>query len=157
VSSISLVSAIVFACMVTHSEGDETDTSYVKLLPSSGNQISNASSSSAPAYLRSPAPELGGLKLRKYEISRDFRRFMHRFFMFAFKDEQFTKCGPRVHLQKALLMDFIARNTAIRVPRVLNAFSIRGTVHIIQEHIDGPILEDVWHRLSPEERHSSIL
>jgi hypothetical protein len=110
-----------------------------------------------PAYLQSPARELGGLKLRKSEIGRDFRRFMRQFSIFAFRHEQFTKCGPRVRLQEALSMDFIARNTTTRVPRVLNVFSIRGTVHIIQEHFDGPILEDVWHRLSPEERRSSIL
>jgi thiamine kinase-like enzyme len=54
-------------------------------------------------------------------------------------------------------MDFIARNTTIRVPRVLDVFSNRGTVHIIQERIDGHILEDVWPHLSPEEQRSSIL
>lgn len=53
-------------------------------------------------------------------------------------------------------MDFIARSTTIRVPRVLDVFSIRGTVHIIQERIDGPVLEDVWDRLSTEEQRSSM-
>jgi hypothetical protein len=110
-----------------------------------------------PAYLRFPAHELGGLKLHKYEISRDFRRFMRQFSIFAFRHEQFTKCGPRVCFREALSMDFVARNTTIRVPRVLNVFSIHGTVHIIQEPIDGPILEDVWHPLSPDEQCSSIL
>ena len=75
----------------------------------------------------------------------------------TFNDGKFTKCGPRVRLQEALSMDFIARNTTIRVPRVLGVFSVRGTVHIIQERIDGPVLEDVWHRLSRAEQHSSIL
>ncbi|KAG2015186.1 protein kinase subdomain-containing protein PKL/CAK/CAK-fungal1, variant 2 [Coprinopsis cinerea AmutBmut pab1-1] len=54
-------------------------------------------------------------------------------------------------------MEFIAQNTTIRVPRVLDVFSIRGTVHIVQERIHGPVLEDVWHRLSAEEQRSAML
>jgi len=53
-------------------------------------------------------------------------------------------------------MDFIARSTTIPVPHVLDVFSIRGTVHIIQEHINGPVLEDVWDRLSTKEQRSSM-
>jgi len=53
-------------------------------------------------------------------------------------------------------MDYIARNTTIRVPRVLDIFTIHGVVHIVQESIDGPVLEDVWSRLSPEEQRGSM-
>ena len=148
--------------MPTISEGDERGTSYVRPLlctireTLTESQISDASPSSTPAHLRSPVSELKGLKLLRYELNRHFKRFMRRM-CFSALNRQFTKCGPRVRLQEALSMDFIARNTTIRVPRLLDVFSIRGTVHIIQERIDGPVLEDVWHHLSTEEQHSSMM
>ena len=53
-------------------------------------------------------------------------------------------------------MDFIARNTTVPVPRVLDVFIMHGAVHIAQEFIDGRILEDVWHTdLSPAKQRSS--
>ncbi|KAF8884274.1 protein kinase subdomain-containing protein PKL/CAK/CAK-fungal1 [Gymnopilus junonius] len=116
-----------------------------------------ASPSSTPAHLRSPVPELRGLKLFRYELNRRFDGFIRRLCFFAFNGGKFTKFGPRVRLEEALSMDFIARNTTIRVPRVLDVFSIRRTMYIVQERINGPILEDVWHRLSIEEQHSSVL
>lgn len=51
----------------------------------------------------------------------------------------------------------MAQNTTIRIPRVLDVFAIEGTVYIIQERIKWPILEDVWHSLSPEEHHISMV
>ncbi|KAF9486201.1 kinase-like protein [Pholiota conissans] len=54
-------------------------------------------------------------------------------------------------------MVYIRQNTTIHVPRVLNVFAIRGVVHIIQEFIDGPILEDVWYSMSPEDQRSSMM
>ena len=54
-------------------------------------------------------------------------------------------------------MDYIAQNTTIRVPRVLDVFAIHGVVHLVQEFIDGPVLEDVWYHLSSEEQRSSMV
>jgi thiamine kinase-like enzyme len=54
-------------------------------------------------------------------------------------------------------MDFIARNTTIPVPRVLEVFVIRGSTHIVQEYIDAPVLEDVWTRMSLEEKESCMI
>jgi len=54
-------------------------------------------------------------------------------------------------------MDYIAQNTTIRVPRVLDVFGIHGVVHLVQEFIDGPVLEDVWSHLSSEEQRSSMV
>lgn len=54
-------------------------------------------------------------------------------------------------------MEYIARNTTIPIPRLLDVFTVNGKLHIVQERIRGPILEDVWHRLSPEEQQSCIM
>jgi len=53
-------------------------------------------------------------------------------------------------------MDFIARNTTIPIPRVLDVLSNRGSIHIVQEYIDGPDLADVWVGMSSDERESCM-
>ncbi|KAF8155481.1 protein kinase subdomain-containing protein PKL/CAK/CAK-fungal1 [Crassisporium funariophilum] len=125
----------------------------------------DASMSSTPGYLRSPIRELKGLKLftfklkrrLRYELNYHITYVMRRPRYAVFRSGNFTKRGPRVRLQEALTMDFVARNTTIRVPHVLDVFSICGSVHIMQERINGPVLEDVWYSLSTEQKHSSML
>jgi hypothetical protein len=53
-------------------------------------------------------------------------------------------------------MDFIARNTTIPVPRVLDILGIRGSIHIVQEYIDAPVLADVWTQMGLDERKSCM-
>ena len=48
--------------------------------------------------------------------------------LFTFKNNQFIELGPGVRLQEALTTDFIARNTTIRIPLVLDVFTIRGKI-----------------------------
>ena len=40
-------------------------------------------------------------------------------------------------------MDFAPRNTTIPVAKVLDVFFIKGVVYILEELVDGPVLEDV--------------
>jgi serine/threonine protein kinase len=53
-------------------------------------------------------------------------------------------------------MDFIARNTTIPVPRVLDLLVIDGSMHIVQEYIDASVLADVWPRMDSGERDSCM-
>ena len=141
------------------------NTSYVKLFLCNINetlingQISDASQSSMPAlaYLLSPVRELSAFESLIFKIKYRFNRLMRRFRLFSCIDKRFVKWGPRVRLQEALSMNFVTQNTTIRIPRVLDVFTIEGAVYIIQERIKGPVLEDIWHKLSPKEQHSSML
>ncbi|KAJ3509043.1 hypothetical protein NLJ89_g5428 [Agrocybe chaxingu] len=54
-------------------------------------------------------------------------------------------------------MEFIARNTTIPVPRVLDFFEVNGQPHLVQEYIEGRILEDVWPKLTVEQRTDAVL
>ncbi|KAF8155483.1 protein kinase subdomain-containing protein PKL/CAK/CAK-fungal1 [Crassisporium funariophilum] len=125
----------------------------------------DVSVSSTPAYLQSPLRELTGMKLFIFQHKRRLRselnyrilNVMRKSRYAVFRSRNYIKSGSRVRIQEALSMDFVARNTTIRVPRVLDVFSIRGRVHIIQERFRGRILEDVWYSLSAEEKHSSML
>ncbi|KAJ3517901.1 hypothetical protein NLJ89_g198 [Agrocybe chaxingu] len=54
-------------------------------------------------------------------------------------------------------MEFVARNTTIPVPRVLDFFEIKGFQHLVQEYIEGDILEDVWPKMTDEQRHDAVL
>jgi hypothetical protein len=103
-----------------------------------------------------PVRELRYLELSKYKIKTYISKEMRHHHLFRFKSSKFIKWGLRVRLQEALTMDYIVQNTTIPVPRVLDVFTIRGVVHIVQESIDGPTPEDVWSRLSPEEQRSSM-
>lgn len=73
---------------------------------------------------------------------------------------RFIKCGPGscVRFTEALTMHYVASNTTIPVPRLLDVFKFKRNnfIYIIQEFIDCPVLEDVWHRLSEEDQLSSM-
>jgi hypothetical protein len=69
----------------------------------------------------------------------------------------FIKYGHSVRLTEAVTSEFIAKNTTIPVPRVLDVFKYNGTVHIVQEFIDAPLLYIVWRRLGPEDRKRCML
>jgi len=47
---------------------------------------------------------------------------------------------------------YIARSTSISVPHFPDVFSVDGIVHVVQEFIDAPVLEDTWHNLSPDQK-----
>jgi fructosamine-3-kinase len=60
---------------------------------------------------------------------------------FSFQENKFMKPSKRVCLAEAATLDFIARNTTITVPRVLDVVSVDGIVQIVQEFSDAPVLE----------------
>jgi len=64
-------------------------------------------------------------------------------FEFSFQDNKFIKPGKQVRLAEVATLDFIARNTTITIPRVVDVVSIDGIVQIVQEFIDAPVLEVV--------------
>jgi tRNA A-37 threonylcarbamoyl transferase component Bud32 len=134
-------------------EENKRDTSYVKLLLF---RVLTEVCASLPAYLMPPVRELQGLELLKYKTKARISEDMRHCGLFIFKRKRFVKRGSRVRLQEGLTMHYIAQNTTIRVPRVLDVFTINGVLHIAQEFIDGPVLEDVWSRLSPEDQHRSM-
>lgn len=109
-----------------------------------------------PAHIIFPIRELRGSELSAYKREARIRRAMNRLHIRMFKSSRFIKKGPRVRLQEALTMHYIAQNTTIRVPRLLDAYTVNGVFHIVQERIDGPVLEDVWRRLSAEEQRRSM-
>lgn len=53
-------------------------------------------------------------------------------------------------------MEFIAKNTTIPVPKVLDTFIYKGTTYIVQEYLEASVLEDVWWKLSDEEKASCM-
>lgn len=73
-----------------------------------------------------------------------------------FGSRTLIKRGDRVRLTEALTMDFIARNTAIPVPRPLDIFTFRGVTYILMEFIKGRLLADVWHALSSDQKHDAM-
>jgi hypothetical protein len=59
---------------------------------------------------------------------------------FFFEDNKFIKPRQRVRLVEVMILDFIARNTTIPIPFVLDIFSVDGVVHMVQEFINVPVL-----------------
>jgi hypothetical protein len=55
-------------------------------------------------------------------------------------------------LTEVVTNEFIATHTTIPVPRILDVFQYNGTVHIVQEFIDAPLLWQVWPKLKPNDR-----
>jgi len=60
---------------------------------------------------------------------------------FLSKENKFIKPDKRVPLAVATTPDFIAWNTTIAIPCVLDIVSVDGIVQIVQEFIDAPVLE----------------
>ncbi|KAF8554438.1 hypothetical protein OG21DRAFT_1484641 [Imleria badia] len=69
----------------------------------------------------------------------------------------FIKYGPRVRLTEAATNEFIAKHTSIPVPRILDVFKYDGTVHIVQEFIDAPLLLKVWRKLELDDRKRCMI
>ena len=69
----------------------------------------------------------------------------------------FFKLGPRVRLTEAVASEFVAKNTTIPVPRVVDVFKYDGSVYIIQEFIDAPMLLTVWRKLGPDDRKKCMV
>ena len=46
-----------------------------------------------------------------------------------------------MRLAKDVTLDFIARNTTITIPRVLDVVSVDGILQLVQEFSDVPVLE----------------
>ncbi|CAA7268379.1 unnamed protein product [Cyclocybe aegerita] len=54
-------------------------------------------------------------------------------------------------------MEFVTRNTTIPDRRVLDMFrAIDGRLQLVQEFIDGDVLEDVWHLLAEDQRKDAM-
>ncbi|KIM42611.1 hypothetical protein M413DRAFT_444312 [Hebeloma cylindrosporum] len=113
--------------------------------------------STSQSFLKPPIRELHGLELWVYEIYWNTRRVTRLKRFLSYKDDKFIKRGPGVRLAEAVALDFNARNTTIPVPRVFDVFTVKGVVHIVQEFIDGRMLEDIWHKLSVDQQHSSMM
>ena len=102
---------------------------------------------------------LHGVALARYKLLLKLRSPRLKNFgpsAFQLNRKQMVKRGSRVRLTEAITMDFIARNTAIPVPRVINVFGIRGSIHIVQEYIDAPVLADVWSQMCSDEQKSCL-
>jgi serine/threonine protein kinase len=69
----------------------------------------------------------------------------------------FIKYGYRARLTEAATNEFIAKYTTIPVPRILDVFKRDGTVHIVQEFIDAPLLMKVWHKLGLDDRKRCMI
>jgi serine/threonine protein kinase len=91
---------------------------------------------------------------------RGFRRFpkMKVFAWGALQLDRrrFIKRGTRVRITEAKTMEFIAANTTIPVPRVLDTFTYNGTPYIIMEYVEAFVLEDVWPKMTTEEKLSCM-
>jgi len=66
------------------------------------------------------------------------------------------KTSPYLRLAEAQTLDFVARNTSIPVPRVLDVFTDNNQLHIVMEYIDAPALDALWPRMSNEGRQLSL-
>lgn len=64
----------------------------------------------------------------------------------------FIKYGSRARLTEAVTNEFIAKHTTIPVPRIVDVFKYNGTVHMVQEFIDAPLLWQVWPKLGLNDR-----
>ena len=71
--------------------------------------------------------------------------------------QHFHKFGSRVRLTEAISSEFVAKHTTIPVPRVLDVFNYDGSVYIIQEFINAPMLLTVWRSLGPDDRKKCMI
>ena len=69
----------------------------------------------------------------------------------------FLKFGPRVRLTEAVASEFIAIHTSIPVPGVIDVFKYDGSVSIIQELIDAPMLLTLWRMLGLDDRKRCMI
>ena len=77
---------------------------------------------------------------------------IYGFHAYRLDSARFVKFGASVRPTEAQAMDYVAKHTKIPVPRLLDVFKLNGTVNIVQEFIDCPVLQDVWPQLCDEDR-----
>ena len=65
-----------------------------------------------------------------------------------------VKTGHRVHLTEGATMEYLARNTAIPVPKVHCSFLHKNRAYIVMERIHGDELAKAWKSLSEESLES---
>ena len=111
--------------------------------------------------LTPPVRELQGDEKRKFE-RRSCSRIINAVFpllkVFSLPAQRcFIKYGPRVRLPEAATNEFIAKHTSIPVPHILDGFKYDGTVHIVQEFIDAPLLLNVWRGLDLDDRKRCMI
>uniref|UniRef100_A0A8H7XQ23 Aminoglycoside phosphotransferase domain-containing protein n=1 Tax=Psilocybe cubensis TaxID=181762 RepID=A0A8H7XQ23_PSICU len=128
--------------METKSEGKEEDT------------FASSITFQVPWF---PVRELSGFELFKYKLRRRLRNYTPDWKFLSFRSRTFVKAHRGVRYQEALSMEFIAQNTTIPVPRVLDVYTVNGIVHIVQERIPGRVLQIDWDHLSTEEKQSCML
>ncbi|KAM3426680.1 hypothetical protein MY4824_009863 [Beauveria thailandica] len=84
---------------------------------------------------------------------RCFRRLFPRAGPVRFLSRRLCiKTGPFTSLAEASAMRFVAKHTAIPVPKVYSAFEHKGKVYIVMERIDGVDLAYGWYQRTPESR-----
>ena len=68
----------------------------------------------------------GCIRCKEYHYC--FMSVQQLMLIFLSKDNKFIKSGKQVRLAEAMTLDFIARNTTITIPRVLDLVSVDGIV-----------------------------
>lgn len=107
--------------------------------------------------------ELKGIERLRFAIdlrTSDYRRFpkmkVVAWNAFQLDNRRFVKRGPYVRVTEAKTMEFIANNTTIPIPKLLDTFTYNGDTHIITTYVNASVLEDVWESLSGEEQASCM-
>ena len=68
------------------------------------------------------------------------------------------KFGRTITLAEANAMKFVADNTSLPVPRLIDTFmSKNGVRFIVMQHVRGKPLSQVWHKLSPQDKTAILL
>jgi serine/threonine protein kinase len=105
---------------------------------------------------------LQGLEKLMFSLQLQFRRYRRFPKMKAWwgalqlDPERVIKWGSRLRVTEAKTAEFIAQNTTIPVPKVLDVFTFKGTPYLVSEYVEGSILDDVWGKLSSEEKTSCM-
>ena len=111
-------------------------------------------------WCREPVRSLKGLEVAIFNVQRYFPLFKRKFFgygAYTLTPRKLVKrSNENVRLTEALTMGFIAKNTSIPVPRVIDVFEFKGETYLVQEFIDGHVLEDVWLKLTPDQQTSAV-
>jgi hypothetical protein len=69
---------------------------------------------------------------------------------------QILKVGPSVKMSEAEVMRFVALQTSVPVPQVLESYVRHGHGYILMSKVHGEPVADVWKDFTPEQRVSVI-
>ena len=71
-------------------------------------------------------------------------------------EETLVKYGPSVSLAEAEAMDFISSHTSIKCPKVVGAYVLNGTCHIMMSYEQGRLLPEFWKHASDKDKETVI-